>query len=455
MRTFKQFVGTVNGLAYVYENVKVCSSLGKSSLLNQSYMTDSNELEAEFGHIERHIQFRKSHTVEVVELVRQLHELNDISQTLQNLQKLQVLDDIELFEIKKFAFISQRIADLMDRTGYREISLYPMDRVIRMLDPEESRIAHFYIYSAYDPRLAELRKKILQTEDPAEGERLTWEASKIEDGIRQRLSESLQPYGQNLSHNLQQLAQLDVWNAKAQLALEWGLCRPVISEGVTEYRNLFQPEVKSVTESNGGRYQPVDFRLTAAPCLITGANMSGKTVLLKSLALAQYLFQFGFFIPAEEARICPVEEIFCVIDDRQTEQRGLSSFAAEMLSVNEIICQSKQKKRLLVLVDELARTTNPDEGRRLVNAFVTLMERYHVMSVITTHYSGIPFPCRRLRVKGLETDRITSDITPHTLSRYMDYTLVETSSDEVPAEALTIARIFHVDNEFLELAEQN
>jgi hypothetical protein len=53
------------------------------------------------------------------------------------------------------------------------------------------------------------------------------------------------------------------------------------------------------------------------------------------------------------------------------------------------------------------------------------------------------------------THRMTDNITPRSLGQYMDYTLVETTSDEVPAEALTIARIFHVDDEFLQLAQQN
>jgi hypothetical protein len=53
------------------------------------------------------------------------------------------------------------------------------------------------------------------------------------------------------------------------------------------------------------------------------------------------------------------------------------------------------------------------------------------------------------------THKMGDNITPRSLSQYMDYTLVETTSDEVPAEALTIARIFHVDEEFLQLASQN
>ncbi len=148
----------------------------------------------------------------------------------------------------------------------------------------------------------------------------------------------------------------------------------------------------------------------------------------------------------------PVEEVFCVIDDRQTEQKGLSSFAVEILNINKIIERTKQGRHLLVLVDELARTTNPDEGRSIVNAFVMMMDKYEVMSLVSTHYSGVAAHCRRLRVKGLMMNKITDDITPKNLNRFMDYSLVETTSDEVPTEALTIARIFHADEEFLKLA---
>ena len=244
-------------------------------------------------------------------------------------------------------------------------------------------------------------------------------------------------------------------NAKAQMAVAWQLTKPEISETETCYQGLSHPQLVQLMAERGAKFQPVDIRLEQQPCLITGANMSGKTVILKSLAVAQYMFQFGFYVPAAQATVMPVNEVFCVIDDQQTEQHGLSSFAAEMLAVNEILTRSKTDSRILALVDELARTTNPDEGRRIVNAFVTMMQKYNVMAVVTTHYSGVATTCRRLRVKGLMTHRMTDNITPRSLGQYMDYTLVETTSDEVPAEALTIARIFQVDDEFLQLAQQN
>ena len=453
MKQFKHFITEVSGMQYVYDNVKVCSTLGKSLLLHQLPCTKPELLHEEFDKTERHIQFLRNYPSAVMNLVGALHTVNDIRQTILNLRYLRVLDDIELYEIKKFALNSQYILRLMQESHYEDLHLYDLSKVVQTLDPEGSRIAHFYIYSVYDERLAELRKQIQNTDDAERREELTYQAMQIEDEVRQKLTELLHPYWKNIEDNLRQIAELDLLNAKAQLAEEWQLCRPAISETRTYYKGLFQPEVKHLLEERGEEFQPVTIELHQEPTLITGANMSGKTVVLKSLCLAQYLFQFGFFVPAEEADILPMDEVFCIIEDAQSEKHGLSSFAVEVLNINRIIESAKSGKRILALMDELARTTNPEEGKRIVNAFVLMMQKYAVMSVITTHYGGVAAKCRRLRVTGLRMDDVTGNITPGNLSRYMDYTLVETTSDEVPEEALRIAEIFNADREFLELAK--
>lgn len=451
----KEVIRKDRGLQYVVENVLVCSSWGRTLLLKQNFLTDAKLLQQNLDRIEVHTRFLQEHPDAAKELVMVLHDINDITQTLRNLKELHVLDDIEFFELKKFALAAQKIRQILLDAHYQQENLYDLSKVIDFLDPEGSRIAHFYIYSCYQPELEGLRKQMNQTEDETEREKLLWEAEQMEDTVRQRLTEQLQPYTDSLMHNLQHIGALDVLNAKAQMALAWNLSKPEISETETRYEGLFHPQLVQLLAERGAKFQPVDIRLEQQPCLITGANMSGKTVLLKSLTIAQYMFQFGFYVPAQRATIMPVDEVYCVIDDQQTEQHGLSSFAAEMLAVNEILTRSKTDRRILALVDELARTTNPDEGRRIVNAFVTMMQKYRVMSIVTTHYGGVAASCRRLRVKGLMTHKMGDHITPRSLSQYMDYTLVETTSDEVPAEALTIARIFHVDEEFLQLASQN
>ena len=447
---FKDCLTEVSGLQYVCDCMKVCSPLGKSQLLHFPFLLSPESIQRELDRVENQMVFVRENPGAEVALIMALHEVHDISQTILNLKRMQVLDDIEFFELKKFALNSQKILELV--RNQPDIRLCDLSKVVKTLDPEDSKIEHFYIYSVYDSELEPLRKQAQQTDDADERERLNWEIAQVEDRVRRKLSEMLHPYWEILQKKQQEIAALDLLNAKAQMAMEWNLCKPEISSESTSYTHVFHPEIKHILQERGADFQAIDIMMEQKPCLITGANMSGKTVLLKSLNLAQHLFQFGFYVPAERARIVPVEEVFCVIDDRQTEQKGLSSFAVEILNINKIIERTKQGRHLLVLVDELARTTNPDEGRSIVNAFVMMMDKYKVMSLISTHYGGVAAHCRRLRVKGLIMNKITDDITPKNLNRFMDYSLVETTSDEVPTEALTIARIFHADEEFLKLA---
>ncbi len=454
MKQFRHYISEVSGLQYVYENLKICSSLGRSLLQHQLLCSKPDLLKEEFDKIEKHIAFQKKSPDAVRSLVMDFHEINDIRQTILNLRFLHILDDIELFEVKKFALASQHILGILQDSHYEGAPLHDLSKVIQLLDPEGSRIAHFYVYSAYDENLAALRKRIQETEDAARRDELNFQALQMEDSIRQKLTELLHPYWKNLQDNLTRIALLDLLNAKAQMAVEWNLCKPTIADKKSTFQQLFHPEVATRLKNRGESFQAVDIELENGPCLITGANMSGKTVVLKSLTLTQYLFQFGFYVPAEAAAIVPVDVIFCIIDDTQSEKHGLSSFAVEVLNINDIIATVKSGRKVLALVDELARTTNPDEGKRIVNAFVQMMQKYGVMSVVTTHYGGIQAKCRRLRVNGLRVDEVSDTITPHNINRYMDYSLVETNSDEVPAEALRIAEIFHADEEFLALATE-
>ena len=115
--------------------------------------------------------------------------------------------------------------------------------------------------------------------------------------------------------------------------------------------------------------------------------MAGKTVLLKSVQLAQYLMQFGFYVPARRAGMPLVEQVLTSIGADQDELNGLSSYAAEMLRVDEMIRQVRQRSKILVLIDELARTTNPVEGRAIVNGVVDFLTTHRVMAMVTTHYN--------------------------------------------------------------------
>jgi hypothetical protein len=434
------------------------SSAGRQRMLSQIFITDAARLEKEFNLLSGMVERLKNPEYQgaINSIIQGLMQLHDILGTLNNLGGRNVLDDIELFEVKRFALIADEISKQLKILDFSGINLPPLEDVVELLDPEGNRTAHFFIYSAYSEKLAQLRKKQKTMDDPQSEEALVLHQKciEMEDTIRQELSAKLWAFHSDIALVWQGVAELDFIMARARLAIDHHLVQPKISEEVTTFTGLFHPQVKAVLEQENRTFQPWNISLYNAPCLITGANMAGKTVLLKTVALNQFLFQFGFYVAAASAEMVAVEKIMTGIGDEQSELSGLSSFAAEMLNIQSIISSARAGSKLLVLIDEPARTTNPHEGISIANALIDLLEKLNVRSLITTHYSGLQTDCRRLRVKGLSFPRNSEPITVANINRYMDYSLMEHTNDEVPREALQIAQIMGIDPELIQRAKQ-
>ena len=156
-------------------------------------------------------------------------------------------------------------------------------------------------------------------------DQLQFEHTELEDRIREKLSEQIHPYKKEINEALVNTATLDILLAKAQQTIDMQLCKPEISTSTTRYIKIFNPQVKEVLWQEGKKFQAIDIDIEQGACLITGANMAGKSVILKTVALAQTLFQFGFYVPAEQAEIALVDEVLLCIGDEQSELSGLSS----------------------------------------------------------------------------------------------------------------------------------
>lgn len=445
---FRHTFEPIPALHYVYEHLQLTSNLGRHYLLELPFCNDAALLEKEFNLLEKTLALVQDDNcrTKLQHIRNHLHQINDIRPTLDALHSGDVvLDDIQLFEIKKTAILTRRIAEDFRSIGCDFFSLEEMGAVVSLLDPEHTNIPHFYIYAAYDPELAKWRERIQNAKSVQEAEEFRFQAQKVEDTVRAQLTTQLQPYGDAIRRNLDTLAHFDLVLAKARLAIDWHACRPTLSDH-TELQGLFNPEVAAALSEKGRTFQPVDIRFNRETVLVTGANMAGKSVLLKTVALAQYLCQFGFYVPAAQATLSVVDEVISSIGDKQSEISGLSSFAVEILTIDKIIKQGRAGSKVLALVDELARTTNPEEGKRLVGNFIRLTQKLGITALVTTHYSGIDASCRRLRVKGLQLHE-NQALTVGNISDYMDYSLVETDADEVPMEAFAIAKLFGVDEE--------
>lgn len=455
----KELIKNDVGFQYVVDNLELMSAAGRRKALNSEFSADADLLRTEWQRLAKAIaatleyKYKKPY----IDLRHCLMQLHDLQGTLTSLANHTPLNEVELFEIKNLALLCQTSRGAIAGLGLAdELPLPETAEVFALLDPDHTGIANFYIYDSYDPRLAPLRRELnaLQSQSadasPERIAELLALQNEIQEEVCLRLSDQLTTWTDTLVTALEQLAYTDFLLAKAELALRWSLTQPEIGEK-TAYKALINPRLKEHNEKHRLRYQPVDIEVRNGVSLITGANMAGKTVLLKSVGTAQLMAQCGLFVPAEQAVIQLVEGVATSIGDDQDEMNGLSSYAAEIIKISDILKRSRHE-RLLILIDEPARTTNPVEGKALVQALIKILEGLPSITLITTHYSQLGVSCRRLRVKGFVEDLSDIPLTPRNINLFIDYSLTEESGEDVPQEALRIAAILGCDKELIELA---
>lgn len=427
---FREIVESPCGIRYLFDELDLQSGYARKVLLDREMMCDADAIDASYASLRKYYQLVLSDRRRVEDMRFRLQGLRDISGTLASLSEGAVLDEIEFFEIKHLAMLADALS--MDPD---------MGSVIDILDPDGLRIGTFYLYDSYSIELRRLREAV---EDAPENAALQEQLANEEERLKKLISDKLRPYAAVLARTLHALAELDISLAMAvQMHVE-GLVIPS-SGTLTEIQGMFHPGVRAALRAKGRDFHPVDFAFRCGePATVIGANMGGKTVALKTLCMLQYLYQFGFALPVASALMCPFDLIWFCIGDEQDERSGLSSFSAEMLRIDRAVASVGQGKRVLLLIDEPARTTNPVEGTALVAALLQrLADQPDLALVMTTHYT-VAHTGRCWRVMGL---------VPGSRGREMDYRLVPTTSHEVPREALKIARELGIDAQWIDLAD--
>lgn len=481
----------ISGFEYMLLRLDLQSGVGRELLSGQAWygIGQEDDLMRELQRIDVLKGFiGEGKSVAVNKLKLKFSQVLDIRGTFALLAK-EAVDDVQLFELKRFSLLigdaSVYVADLIQACAFHPAPAgFPdLSAVVSVLDPRKEGLPTFYIYDEYSVELTQKRKEMLRLEarlepEDAKGEpslkdeiaRLQAECEALERQVREDLALRLRPHVPALKEAMERIAYWDLLLAKAELAAREGLIVPLLHKDVwknsTEtlrYQGLFHPMVKHTLEEKGHRYQSLDIALQKGTCLLTGANMSGKTVLLKSLALAQCLLQFGFPVPAEKASMFLFDSVELLVQDEQNEIRGLSSFGAEMQRLNEVLRLLAAGGRLLVFIDELARTTNPEEGKAIVSAVLESLAAACCVSVVSTHYGAIPNPVRRLRIRGFSEEKNDgnfpdSDARAFDISRIqacMDYSVVEEDLHATPpAEALRIAALLGFDADVLARAKR-
>jgi DNA mismatch repair protein MutS2 len=135
---------------------------------------------------------------------------------------------------------------------------------------------------------------------------------------------------------------------------------------------------------------PLDLELLPSGrlLLVSGPNMGGKTVLLKTVGLAVALAHSALPVPAAEGTAVPeVDEIVVDLGDEQSVDEGLSSFAAHLRVLRTMA--ERAGRRSLILCDELGAGTDPEEGGSLGRALLEHVAARGAWGVVTTHLGSL------------------------------------------------------------------
>ena len=300
--------------------------------------------------------------------------------------------------------------------------------------------------------------------------RLRQREAAVEGDILAALSREMAPKALQLEAAAWALGELDYLICKADLAKAWGAVQPVIASGPSPclcIENGFHPIIKEEVERRGGRFQPVTLGIDSPVSVITGPNMGGKTVSLSTAGLCVALAQHGFLVPCSRMIFSLYD--FVYFQPKTPGKPGLSSFAAEILSLKEPLARNEE--RGLILLDEVGRGTNPSQGLALYAAILRHLSEVHdpfSTVIATTHYHGLAalVGAPHWQVTGLQrvAAGLTADGGPalgggasdiNWLYRHMDYRLQKVGPDApTPQDALLVARLLGLEEDIIARAER-
>jgi DNA mismatch repair protein MutS len=202
------------------------------------------------------------------------------------------------------------------------------------------------------------------------------------------LLEMLAPYIGHLQRIALSVAELDVLAAFAERALALDYAVPVFTDqAVIEIEAGRHPVVERQVEdfiANDLRLGPGG-REGRQMLIITGPNMGGKSTYMRQVALIALLAHCGSFVPANSARIGPLDRIFTRIGASDDLAGGRSTFMMEMTEAANILHNASQQS--LVLMDEVGRGTSTFDGLALAFAIARhLLEKNCSYALFATHY---------------------------------------------------------------------
>ena len=196
------------------------------------------------------------------------------------------------------------------------------------------------------------------------------------------------------------LAMIDAMGALAHVSQTPGYTKPIfVTDGSMTLLDGRHPVLEATLTQH--QYIASDWTMnheTRQTLMLTGPNMGGKSTYMRMVALNVILAQMGCYVPATEAKLSIVDQIFTRMGASDDILLGQSTFMVEMMEAQDAL--SKATSQSLVLFDEIGRGTSTYDGMALAQAIVEHMTlsvkaktifstHYHELVQLATHYPNV------------------------------------------------------------------
>ena len=229
------------------------------------------------------------------------------------------------------------------------------------------------------PQLKEWEQKVLGADD---------QIKEIEAQIFAQVRRQVTEQTQSLQSTARALATLDALASLAETAARFNYTAPILHDGdEIEIKDGRHPIVEAYSSDT---FIPNDLKMnnsTDRMLIITGANMAGKSTIMRQIALIQILAQIGSFVPAAAAKLPILDRIWTRVGASDDLAGGRSTFMVEMTETATILHNATP--RSLILLDEIGRGTSTFDGLSIAWAVAEYLHNspeHSAKTLFATHY---------------------------------------------------------------------
>jgi DNA mismatch repair protein MutS2 len=206
--------------------------------------------------------------------------------------------------------------------------------------------------------------------------------------ILSEITEALRQQSDEINGSARMLFHLDFVFAKANFAVDYSASIPTFSPDSNRrlvLREARHPLLEHVLRKQRKPIRPISFELNDKQrcLLISGPNTGGKTVTMKTAGLLATMAHAALPVPATEAIFPIFDDVLADIGDSQSIAESLSSFSGHLIHVK--LMMEVATPRSFVILDELGRATDPEEGGALGVAMLDRFRQSGAFCLASTH----------------------------------------------------------------------